>query len=129
MSSAASLFIARLMTLTLAAVLGAYWLALHFGVHAPPIFAPFTVLFLAAVFFGGAFALAGYVLWLAIQHEPRPLRRVARLSVWSPQFLAQRLLPAALTLVFLGAFGSFKSLIPYMHPFAWDTTLSDLDRL
>lgn len=122
-------FLRRLAATTTTAIVGAYWLARHFGVHPPTVFSPFTVLFLAAIFFGTALSILAYILWLAIQREPSPLRRLAELPVWSPHFLARRILPAALTFVFLGAFGSYKSLIPYMHPFAWDATFSDLDRL
>lgn len=122
-------FLAQISVATAVSVLGAYWLSWHFGVQRPIIFAPFVVLFLALVFFGAAFALIGYVLWLAVQREPRPLRRLTSLPVWSVEFLAQRICPAALTFVFLGAFGTFKSLIPYIHPFAWDVTFSDLDRI
>lgn len=122
-------FLSQLAAVTFVTVIGGYWLAWHFGVHPPIIFSTFTVLFIGALLFGGLSSIAGYVAWLASQGEPQPLRRLAALPVWTPDFLARRVCPAALTLVFLGAIGSFKSLIPYVHPFAWDGAFSDLDRL
>jgi hypothetical protein len=121
--------LAQIGGVTLATFVGGYLLAWHFGVRSPIIFSTFVVLFLAAVFFGSALALIGYVLWLAVQGENRPLRRVAALPFWYPDFLVPRIVPAALTFVFLGAVGPFKSLIPFVHPFAWDAPFSDLDRL
>lgn len=129
MPKASVAFLRRLILITVTAIVGAYWLSWHFGVRAPTVFSPFTVIFLAAVFFGSAFAIVGYVLWLAIQREPRPIDRLLALPIWTPAFLARRLLPSVLVFILLGAFGSFKSLIPYMHPFTWDAMFSDLDRL
>jgi hypothetical protein len=122
-------FLSQMGVVTLITFLGGYLFAWHFGVPSPVIFSPFVVLFLAAVFFGLALALVGYVLWLALQGEDHPLRRLAALPICSPDFLAEKVGPAALTFVFLGAVGPFKSLIPYIHPFAWDGAFSDLDRL
>lgn len=122
-------FVIRLAALTLATVLAAYWLAWHFGVQRPIILSIGVVLVLAAALVGATVALVGYVLWLGVQGEQKPLRRIAALPVWSPEFLARRVLPLALIFVFLGAFGTFKSLIPYAQPFVWDATFSDADRL
>jgi hypothetical protein len=122
-------FLSQLAAVTFVTVFGGYWLAWHFGVHPPIILSTFTVLFIGALVFGGLLGVGAYVIWLAMQREPEPLRRLAALPVWTPEFLARRICPAAVTLIFLGAIGSFKSLIPYVHPFAWDSAFSDLDRL
>jgi hypothetical protein len=122
-------FVAQIGAVTLATFIGGYLLAWHFGVQRPIIFSIPVVLFLTGLFFGASFALVGYVLWLALQCEVHPLRRMAALPVWTPEFLARRVVPAALTFVFLGAFGPFKALIPYVHAFAWDAAFSDLDRM
>jgi hypothetical protein len=122
-------FLAQVGAVTMATLLGGYFLAWHFGVHRPIIFSTPVVLYLAFVFFGGALALIGYVLRLAAKGETCPLRRLIALPVWSPDFLAGRICPAALTFIFLAAVGPFKSLIPYVHPFAWDAVFSDLDRM
>lgn len=124
-----SRYAAQVALVTGALIAGGYLLSWHFGVRTPNLAPPFVILFLAALFFGAAFALAGYVLVLATRGEPHPLRRVAGLPWWTPHFLARRVAPAALVFVLLGAFGTYKSLIAYIHPFAWDATLSDLDRL
>jgi hypothetical protein len=122
-------FLSQIGVVTLVTLVGGYWLAWHFGVQSPIIFSVPVVLFLAALFFGAAFALVGYVLWLAMQGEIRPLRRLAALPLRSQEFLARRVVAAVMTFVFLGAIGPFKSLIPYVHPFAWDASFSDLDRM
>jgi hypothetical protein len=122
-------FVSGLAALTLATVLAAYWLAWHFGVQRPVIFSIGVVLVLSAGFAGATIALVGYILWLGLQGEPRPLQRIAALPFWSTEFLARRVFPLALIFIFLGAFGTFKSLIPYAQPFVWDPTFSNADRL
>jgi hypothetical protein len=122
-------FVSQITAVTLATVLGGYVLAWYFPVRSPIIFSTVATLFLAAVFCCAALALVGYVLWLAVEREAQPLRRLAALPVWSPDFLVRRIGLTVLTLVFLGAIGTFKSLIPYVHPFAWDATFSDVDRM
>ena len=122
-------FVSYLAALTLLTVLAAYWLAWHFGVQSPVVFSIGVVLVLATALAGAAMALVGYVVRLAVQREPNPLRRIAELPVWSAEFLARRVLPLALIFIFLGAFGTFKSLIPYAQPFVWDATFSNMDRL
>jgi PAP2 superfamily len=104
-------------------------LAWHFGVHRPIIFSTVVILFLTTSFIGAALAIVGYVFWLAMEGEAHPVRRLIALPVWSLDFLARRVCPVLITFVFLGAIGPFKSFIPYVHPFAWDATFSDMDRL
>jgi hypothetical protein len=122
-------FLSRIAGLTFATVAGAYLFARHFGVRPPTIFSTVVILFLLALSFAVGLGIIGYVIWLAAHNEPHPLRRLAKLPMWTPEFLARRICPVLLTFVFLGAIGPFKSLIPYVHPFAWDAAFSDLDRL
>src|SRR6185503_2469795 len=89
-------FVSYLAALTLLTVLAAYWLAWHFGVQSPVVFSIGVVLVLATALAGAAMALVGYVVRLAVQREPNPLRRIAELPVWSAEFLARRVLPLAL---------------------------------
>lgn len=122
-------FALQLAALTFATVIGGYLLSAYFGVQSPELLSPFTILFLAAACAGATLLLTAYLLWLAVTGESHPWRRIAQLPVRSPDFLARRLVPILLTLAFLGSFGTYKSLIAYIHPFAWDAAFSDVDRL
>jgi hypothetical protein len=124
-------FLLQIGSVTLLAVTGAYLLALWVGVSAPSLTGSFFVFVLTLVGFGSMAALVGYVLWLWLwEREPNPRPRIVGVvkQCFAPAFLGRRLAPLLLTFVFLGAFGSFKASIPYVHPFAWDGFLSDLDR-
>ena len=121
----ANRLIAVLTVIALMSFAAGQTLAGVYGARPPEIFSPFLVLFLAAIGFGGALALIVYVLLLARNDEPSPLHRVAALPYGN---IAKRVAPTVLTLFFLGSFGTFKSMIPYVQPFYLDGFLSDLDR-
>lgn len=121
----------RLGFVALLAFGAAYLAAYGLGVRPPEVFMPFMVVALtliAAVFVIG---LIGYIGWLALwEREPHPTPRVIAVlrRFASPRIIWERLGPLIIAYVFLGAFGTFKALIPKMHPFALDTFLSDADR-
>lgn len=124
-------FQVQILVATIIAVVGAYALSAAVGAPAPTIAGPFLVLALALIAIVGTVLLVGYIGWLAIwEHEPQPILRLR--AVWvdhvSPELLLRRIFPLVAAFIFCGAFGTYKSLIPTLHPFAWDTSLSDLDR-
>ena len=109
----------------------AYAIAIKFGDRPPELFTPFLVVSLTLIAGICALALIGYIIWLALwEREPHPTPRVLATvrRFISPQLVWQRLGPLVITYVFLGAFGTFKALIPKVHPFALDGFLSDADR-
>jgi hypothetical protein len=122
-------FSVQLAAATVAIITLGHLLAYAYGAQQPVIFNAFAVLFLAAVGFGGAAALLGYVGYLALKGVERPIAYLGHRLPEAPGFAARRIAPTALAFMFLGAFGTLKSLIPLLHPFAFDGTFSDLDRL
>lgn len=125
-------FLAQIGISAAVAIVGGQILALWFAVQPPNFAPPFLVVSLALIAASAVAALLGYILWLAVwEQEPRPAARLLQLlrRLLAPEFLARRLLPLVLTFLFLGAFTTYKVLIPRIHPFALDGFLSDLDRL
>lgn len=124
-------FLVIISVATVLSVVGGHMLALWFGVRAPIVMSPLFVITLALIGVTSASALIGYVIWLAAwEREPNPRPRVVAMvrHCITPSFLARRLAPLVFTFLFLGAFTTFKVLIPRIQPFALDGFLSDLDR-
>lgn len=125
-------FVSQLAVFTGLFVLLAQVLALSLGIQGPVITPLQLTLSLMVIGIGAVAALVGYIVWLAAwEQEPHPIPRVieACRRYLAPKFLWRKIGPLIVTFIFLGAFGTFKSLIPYVHPFALDGPLSDLDRL
>jgi|GEM_PF-769462 len=73
------------------------------------------------------------ILWIMIWWHPyylvRTLLNDFSQTLFNPQRLLTALPLAAMFFVFFGAFSSMKSMIPIIHPFAWDHTFAELDKL
>jgi hypothetical protein len=108
----------------------AYATAFYFGTRPPNLAHIYAGLSLLGLVVIGGGALFAYTVMLILRREPHPLRLVCQkaMEYLAPAALADRVLPILLVFSFLGAFSVFKSLIATIHPFAWDATLSDLDR-
>jgi hypothetical protein len=109
----------------------AYTAAWYFGRAAPKLFQVYAGVSLFALVIIGAGALLGYTASLFVKGERRPFGLVwAKAAQYlTPAALADRVLPILLVFSYFSAFSVFKSLIPTIHPFVWDATFSDLDRL
>ncbi|MBK5264775.1 MAG: phosphatase PAP2 family protein [Alphaproteobacteria bacterium] len=115
----------------LLAVLGSQALFTWFGAVQPAI-SPLLIASLALIALLATLALVIYIMWLALwEREPNPRSRLMAVGkrYAAPAKVASQLGPLVLTFVFLAAFGTFKVMIPRIHPFALDGFLSDLDRL
>ena len=122
-------FSVQLAAATIAIITLGHLLAYEYGAQQPVIFDAFATLFLAAAGFGGAAALVCYVVYLGLKGVERPAVYLRQRLPEACSFAERRIAPTALTFMFLGSFGTLKSLIPLLHPFAFDGTFSDLDRL
>ena len=124
-------FLPVLAVAALLSVVAGHFLAWLFGMPQPSLAPPLFTLSLLIIGFGGAVALAGYVLWLAlIEKEEHPRARVvAKVREYvSADYLARRIAPLVLAFIFLSTFNTFKVFIPRINPFFLDGFLSDLDR-
>jgi hypothetical protein len=122
-------FSVQLAAATIAIITLGHLLAYEYGAQQPVIFNAFATLFLATAGFGGAAVLGGYVGYLGLKGVKRPIAYLVGRLPDACRFGARRIAPTALTFMFLGSFGTLKSLIPLLHPFAFDGIFSDLDRL
>lgn len=115
---------------TLAALIGAYSLAFAFRAPKPIIAQPFFILSAVLIAASAAILFLGYVVWLAAQREPEPIARIKHdcTKLMRPHHLFEKLGPMTFAFIFLGAFGTYKSLITRIQPFYLDGFLSDLDR-
>jgi hypothetical protein len=123
-------FTGQTCAVTLFGVGAAYAAAWYFGHRAPNLVQAYAGLSLLALVTVGGGALFSYTIMLLLRGESRPFALVTQKAAefLTPAALASRVLPIFLVFAFLGAFGAFKSLIPMIHPFAWDAGISDLDR-
>ena len=124
-------FTKQISLITFLSVAGAYATAYFLGTRTPrltKIYVTYSLMVLVLI--AGALILT-YTLALLIRREPRPLPmvRARAAQILSPGNLVDRVLPILLVFAFLGAFSVFKTLIPSLHPFVWDSAFSDLDRL
>lgn len=82
------------------------------------------------VFFSFAIAFVGYFLILIIRRESRPLLcyRNKLIDVWEfrANILSAFILLTAMS-AFISSFSTMKSLIPIVHPFAYDQLFYDID--
>ena len=79
----------------------------------------------------GIWAVILHAAYLLLVEDDLRLRRLAAFSAGlvSRHNLYGRILPVLLTSLFLGAFTTYKIMIPKVHPFAYDALFSDLDRM
>ena len=124
-------FTVQITAITLLSIAAAYGCAFFLGTRTPNLLSVYAGWSIVGLILVGGSAVFAYTILLLIRREPRPLRLVwARGREYlTPSALADRVLPIFLLFAFLGAFSVFKSMIPMMHPFAWDAAFSDLDRL
>ena len=123
-------FTVQITAITLLSIAGAYACAFFLGTRTPNLIHRYAGSAIVGLILVGGSALFAYTIALVIRGEPRPLPLVwAKIREYlSPLVLVDRVLPIFLVFAFLGAFSVFKSMIPWMHPFTWDATFSDLDR-
>jgi hypothetical protein len=121
----------QMAVITLAALAGAYAVAFFLGTRTPHLAQRYAGYSILGLLFVGAVPVLIYTLALLVRGEERPLAKVKeRFALYlAPSALANRVLPIIMVFGFLGAFSIFKSLIPRLHPFAWDSAFSDFDRL
>jgi len=79
----------------------------------------------------GVLAMVGHAIYLLVVENDLRLRRLLAFTfgLVSRHNLYTRILPVLLTSLFLGAFTSYKILIPKVNPFSYDTLFSNLDRM
>lgn len=93
------------------------------------VYSPVLLLLLAG---GSALFAMAHLVYVALVLRPeRPLRHLAQ--DWGRRFLTPQRLIAALPVVlvlplFMSAFTSMKSMIPWLSPFSWDPAFSSWDR-
>ena len=117
-----------ILVITVCAVIGGQIIGLLYGGPTPDVLNPFALLFSAAIVIPGLLAALGYVVWLALRREPHPLGRIKTIAAASGGTVINRIVITLAIFVFLGAFGSFKAMIPIVNPFWADTLLSNADR-
>jgi hypothetical protein len=124
-------FTVQITAITLLSIAAAYGCAFFLGTRTPNLLSVYAGWSIVGLILVGGSAVFAYTILLLIRREPRPLRLVwARAREYlTPSALADRVLPIFLVFSFLAGLSVFKSLIPRMHPFAWDAAFSDLDRL
>ena len=119
----------RIVAITAFAVIAGQLIGLIYSGPTPDIINSFVLLFAAAVVFSSLAAALGYVLWLALRGEGHPLSRMRMVVAGSRDALVDRIVPTLAVFIFLGAFGSFKAMIPNVIPFWADSLLSNADRV
>jgi hypothetical protein len=79
----------------------------------------------------GVLAMVGHAIYLLVVENDLRLRRLLGFTfgLVSRHNLYTRILPVLLTSLFLGAFTSYKIMIPKVNPFSYDALFSDLDRM
>jgi PAP2 superfamily len=84
----------------------------------------------SALFIGPIFALCAYAIYVMVYIRPHQLTRYLISSVrqYMDRARLMRAVPVLLLIpVFISSFTILKAAIPYMHPFAWDGRLAELD--
>lgn len=84
----------------------------------------------AALFIGPIFALCAYAMYVMVYIRPHQLTRflISSVGQYMNRTRLLRALPVLLLIpVFASSFTILKSAIPYMHPYAWDSRLAELD--
>jgi len=124
-------FTKQICALALVSLAAAYATTFFLGMQPPNVVRIYIKYALLVLVLIAATMILTYTLTLLVRREPRPIPKVrARAAeILSPTNIVDRVLPILLVSGFLGAFSVFKSLIPSIHAFAWDTAFSDFDRL
>lgn len=83
-----------------------------------------------ALFIGPIFALCAYAIYVMVFIRPDQLTRylISSIKQYMSRARLLRAVPVLLLIpVFISSFTILKSAIPYMHPYAWDSRLAELD--